>query len=162
MSKILVVVDMQKDYIDGALGTAEAEKIVDGVIKRIDDFDGEVVFTMDTHSAIYLQTQEGKNLPVPHCIKGTDGWKLDSRIEPLSKYRKIFEKPTFGSIALTNYIADGNYKEIELHRHMRNFKRAFAQSVSAGRENFRKCGMLCGRDAAKPRKCAFRHENVPD
>ena len=91
MSKILVVVDMQKDFIDGALGTAEAEKIVDGVIKRIDDFDGEVVFTMDTHSAIYLQTQEGKNLPVPHCIKGTDGWKLDSRIEPLSKYRKIFE-----------------------------------------------------------------------
>lgn len=114
MNKILVVVDMQKDFIDGALGTPEAEKIVDNVINKIDSFDGEVVFTMDTHTSIYPDTQEGKNLPVPHCIKGTDGWKLDSRIEPLSKYRRIFEKPTFGSIALADYIADGDYKEIEL------------------------------------------------
>ena len=114
MSKILVVVDMQKDFINGALGTLEAEKIVPRVIKKIENFDGEVVFTKDTHSSIYLDTQEGKNLPVVHCVKGTPGWELDPAILPLSEGCRIFEKPTFGSIELANYIADGDYTEIEL------------------------------------------------
>lgn len=114
MSKILVVVDMQKDFIDGALGTAEAVQIVPKVIQKIKDFDGEVVFTKDTHSSIYLSTQEGKNLPVMHCVKGTSGWELDSNIKPLSSGKHIFEKPTFGSLELANYIADGDFSEIEL------------------------------------------------
>lgn len=114
MSKLLVVVDMQKDFVDGSLGTAEAVKIVPSVVKEIENFDGEVVFTLDTHSSIYLETQEGKNLPVPHCIKGTDGWKLDSTIEPLSSGRRIFEKPTFGSVELAEFVANGDYNDITL------------------------------------------------
>ena len=74
--KILVVVDMQKDFIDGALGTAEAVKIVPYVKDVIETFDGKVVFTRDTHFDDYMQTQEGKNLPVMHCIKGTPGWEV--------------------------------------------------------------------------------------
>ncbi len=114
MSKLLVVVDMQKDFIDGALGTAEAQKIVPFVIDEIKNFDGDVVFTFDTHSSIYLETREGKNLPVPHCIKGTDGWKLDKDIEPLAVGKKCFYKPTFGSVELANFVADGDYTDITL------------------------------------------------
>ena len=114
MSKLLVVVDMQKDFIDGALGTKEAQSIVAGVKKEIENFDGDVVFTFDTHSSIYLDTQEGKNLPVPHCIKGTDGWKLDKDIEPLSFGKKCFEKPTFGSVELAEFVANGDYTDITL------------------------------------------------
>ena len=73
MANILVVVDMQNDFIDGALGTPEAVKIVPYVKNLIENFDGKVLFTRDTHEANYLQTQEGKNLPVPHCIRGTEG-----------------------------------------------------------------------------------------
>ena len=114
MSKLLIVVDMQKDFIDGSLGTAEAIKIVPSVTEVINNFDGDVVFTLDTHSAIYLETQEGKNLPVPHCIKGTDGWRLDSKIEPLSLGRRIFEKPTFGSVELAEFVANNDYTDITL------------------------------------------------
>ena len=114
MSKILVVIDMQNDFITGSLGTAEAQKIVDKVADRIESFDGEVVFTMDTHASIYLSTREGKNLPVQHCIRGSEGWRLNKKIESLSEHRRIFEKPTFGSIELANYIVDGDYTEIEL------------------------------------------------
>lgn len=112
--KILVVVDMQNDFIDGALGTPEAVKIVPAVYEKIKNFDGDIVFTMDTHSSIYLETQEGKNLPVEHCIKGTDGWKLNEKIEPLSQCCRIFEKPTFGSVELANFITGGNYSEVEI------------------------------------------------
>lgn len=112
--KILVVVDMQNDFIDGALGTPEAVKIVPAVYAKIKNFDGDIVFTMDTHSSIYLETQEGRNLPVEHCIKGTDGWKLNEKIEPLSQCCRIFEKPTFGSVELANFIAGGNYSEVEI------------------------------------------------
>ena len=114
MSKLLVVVDMQKDFINGALGTAEAEKIVPGVFNEIKNFDGDVVFTQDTHSSIYLATQEGKNLPVPHCIKGTDGWMLDTRIAPLSDGKRIFQKPTFGSVELAEFVASRDYTHITI------------------------------------------------
>ena len=83
MKKVLVVVDMQKDFINGVLGTKEAEAIVDSVVETVKCFEGEVIFTRDTHAENYLETQEGKNLPVPHCIKGTDGWKLDRKLECL-------------------------------------------------------------------------------
>ncbi len=112
MRKVLVVVDMQKDFIDGALGTMEAVAIVDNVAQAVRAFDGEVIFTRDTHHDDYLETQEGKNLPVPHCIEGTDGWQLDRKLEVLrTGAMKIFDKPTFGSVALAEYLkAD---KEIE-------------------------------------------------
>lgn len=105
MKNVLVVVDMQKDFIDGALGTKEAEAIVDNVAEFVKAFDGEVVFTRDTHFGNYMETQEGKNLPVPHCIKGTDGWQIDRKLAALKPNgMKLFDKPTFGSVELAEYL----------------------------------------------------------
>ncbi len=106
MVKFLVVVDMQKDFVDGALGTAEAMNIVPNVVEKINSFDGEIIVTYDTHFENYMETSEGKNLPVPHCIKGTDGWALDKDVQKAldgKKYTKI-EKPTFGSVELPKII----------------------------------------------------------
>lgn len=119
MKKILIVVDMQKDFVDGALGSSEAVSIVDNVVKKINSFEGDIIVTYDTHPENYMETQEGKNLPIPHCIKGTDGWKLDAKVqEALDKKNfKSIKKPTFGSLELIQYIKD-NYNpdetEIEL------------------------------------------------
>lgn len=105
MKNVLVVVDMQKDFIDGALGTKEAEAIVDNVAEFVKAFDGEVVFTRDTHFDNYMETQEGKNLPVAHCIKGTDGWQIDRKLAALKPNgMKLFDKPTFGSVELAEYL----------------------------------------------------------
>lgn len=117
MKKILIVVDMQKDFVDGALGSAEAKAIVDNVVRKIESFDGDIIVTYDTHPENYMETQEGKNLPVPHCIKGTDGWKLDSKVQAAinKKAYKAIEKPTFGSTELPEYIrANYNPDEIEI------------------------------------------------
>ena len=102
MKKILIVVDMQNDFIDGALGTKEAVGIVDGVAAKIAGFDGRIFATVDTHHENYLETAEGKKLPVPHCISGTHGWLLHEKVlYALSdKDYKTVEKPTFGSTAL--------------------------------------------------------------
>lgn len=94
--KYLIVVDMQNDFIDGALGTAEAVSIVPYVKSVIENFDGKVIFTRDTHFENYMETQEGKNLPVPHCIKGTDGWQIIAELDALRKTEAI-DKVTFGS-----------------------------------------------------------------
>ena len=103
--RVLVVVDMQNDFIDQALGTKEAVGIVDNVAKKIKEFDGAVIFTKDTHGENYLDTQEGKNLPVVHCIKGSNGWQISSKL-PVAEDAVIFEKPTFGSKELGQYLAD--------------------------------------------------------
>ena len=96
--KVLIVVDMQNDFIDGALGTEEAVAIVPNVIETIKGFEGTILYTKDTHFDDYMDTQEGKNLPVPHCIKGTDGWNLAEDIEAVKcPQDKVFEKMTFGS-----------------------------------------------------------------
>ncbi len=76
MQKYLIVVDMQNDFIDGALGTKEAQGIVEKVVEKVKNFSGKVIFTRDTHDEDYLETQEGKNLPVEHCIKNTSGWQI--------------------------------------------------------------------------------------
>ena len=94
--KVLVVVDMQKDFIDGALGSPEAQAIVPYVKDTIASFDGVVLFTRDTHFDGYMDTQEGHNLPVPHCIKGTDGWQIHPELDALRKTDAI-DKVTFGS-----------------------------------------------------------------
>lgn len=117
MKKILIVVDMQKDFVDGALGTAEAVAIVDNVVKKIENFDGDIIATYDTHNDNYTETQEGKNLPVPHCIKGSDGWELDSKVQAAldKKGFTAIEKPTFGSVDLPEYIRKNyNADEIEI------------------------------------------------
>ena len=102
--KVLVVVDMQKDFIDGALGTAEAVAIVPYVKQVIETFDGKVLFTRDTHFEDYMQTQEGKNLPVMHCVKGTPGWEIHPELEALRKTAAI-DKLTFGSSELPKILA---------------------------------------------------------
>lgn len=117
MKKVLVVVDMQKDFVDGALGSKEAVAIVDKVVKKIENFDGDIIVTYDTHHENYMETQEGANLPVPHCIKGTEGWKLDASVQVAVDKRtyKAIEKPTFGSTELPEYIkATYNPADIEI------------------------------------------------
>ena len=128
MEKILVVVDMQNDFIDGALGTKEAVHIVPNVINKIKDYKDKgntIYFTKDTHEGNYLDTQEGHNLPVPHCIRNTKGWELHPQIEHLSEElqstldeRIIFEKGIFGAEALAQTlrerIKDASQTEIEL------------------------------------------------
>ncbi len=101
--KILVVVDMQNDFIDGALGTKEAEMIVPRVIEKIKNFDGRVIATRDTHEEDYLGTQEGRKLPVRHCIRGTGGWEIRSEIQELIRELPV-DKKTFGSLDLGNML----------------------------------------------------------
>ena len=110
MRNYLIVVDMQNDFIDGALGTAEAVAIVDRVAEKIRGFDGEVIFTRDTHPETYLDTQEGKNLPVVHCISGSTGWQIR---EGLGEIRPclVIDKPTFGSAELGAFLAQRNEEE---------------------------------------------------
>ena len=99
---LLIVIDMQNDFIDGALGTKEAAAIVDAVAERIRRHSGSVYYTLDTHGDDYLQTQEGHYLPVVHCVKGSDGWALNDTIARALKMQNAtaFEKPTFGSTRL--------------------------------------------------------------
>lgn len=106
MKKVLVVVDMQNDFVDGALGTKEAVGIVENVAAKIRNFDGSIFVTMDTHQDNYMETAEGKKLPVPHCIKMTDGWQLNEKIKVALADReyRILEKGTFGSTALVDEI----------------------------------------------------------
>ena len=112
MSKILVVVDMQNDFIDGALGTSEALKIVPYVKEVIEGFDGKVFFTRDTHFENYMESQEGKNLPVPHCIKGTYGWEIRKELDMLRTTEPI-DKLTFGSSDLVEVLkAQGEIESI--------------------------------------------------
>lgn len=110
MQDILIVVDMQNDFIDGALGTAEAVAIVPKVAEKVTGFKGTVIFTRDTHGESYMQTQEGRNLPVPHCIKGSHGWEVCPALEPLRTGLTI-DKPTFGSAELGRLILELDAKE---------------------------------------------------
>ena len=105
MQKILVVVDMQNDFIDGALGTNEARTIVDKVKNKIQSFEGKVYYTRDTHSEDYMDTQEGRKLPVVHCVKDTHGWEIYDALCDL-KCDGIFDKPTFGSISLAQRLVE--------------------------------------------------------
>ena len=105
--KYLIVVDMQNDFIDGALGTPEAVAIVPKVMVKMMNFDGLVLATRDTHGEDYLERQEGKKLPVVHCIKGTHGWEIKDEIQQLLISQTI-DKPTFGSEALGKVLKDLN------------------------------------------------------
>lgn len=100
--KFLIVVDMQVDFISGSLGSDLARAIVPQVVEKVKDFDGVVIFTRDTHTPAYLQTREGKHLPVPHCIKDTEGWQICKELRPYVK--KVIDKETFGSVELPQVI----------------------------------------------------------
>ena len=122
--KLLLVIDMQNDFINGALGTKEAVAIVKKVQKKIAEYRKQgfpVIFTKDTHKENYSTTQEGKNLPVPHCIENTHGWEIAPEMEV--KNAKVITKPTFGSIELAKYI-ETHYPlaEIELVKKNKQIK----------------------------------------
>lgn len=114
--KVLCVIDMQNDFIDGALGTKEAVAIVDKVKEKIALYrkNGDrIIFTRDTHTENYLSTAEGKKLPVPHCIKGSEGWQISSELD--TEGCEIIDKPTFGSYELAEAVAQTeNLEEVEL------------------------------------------------
>jgi nicotinamidase-related amidase len=113
MGNYLIAVDMQSDFVDGTLGSAEARAIVPAVIEKIWEFDGEVLFTYDTHGPDYLDTREGRKLPVAHCIEGTEGWRLYGELEDL-RFKiggKAFTKATFGSRELAAYLTLENEKQ---------------------------------------------------
>ncbi len=113
MKKFLVVVDMQKDFVDGALGTAEAVEMTPRAAARIRDFDGEIFVTFDTHFENYLDTVEGRKLPVPHCIRGTEGWALTPAVQEAlaGKAWTPVEKRTFGSVDLPGMIREAAGEE---------------------------------------------------
>ena len=108
--KLLLVIDMQNDFIDGSLGTKEAVSIVPRVRDIIEDFDGKIIYTRDTHFDNYLDTQEGKKLPVKHCIKDTYGWEISKGV-PVKEGSGIIDKVTFGSKDLGNIILEYEKEE---------------------------------------------------
>lgn len=112
--KYLIVVDMQVDFITGSLGSKMAEEIVPYVVEKVKDFDGKVIFTRDTHYADYMQTQEGRKLPVEHCIKDTDGWQVCDELRDYAE--TVIDKVTFGSVNLPEIIKSygEEIEEIEL------------------------------------------------
>ena len=118
--KILLVIDVQNDFVDGALGTKEAQAMLPTLLDKVRSFDGDIIYTKDTHPENYLETQEGKNLPVPHCIKGTKGWELVPALAELQQKSgsKVYETPTFGSVMLAHELhqryAAGEIASIEL------------------------------------------------
>lgn len=118
--RFLIVVDMQKDFVDGSLGSKEAVAIVPNAVKKINDFDGTVICTYDTHSENYMETSEGKKLPIIHCVENTDGWQLNSEIQEAVNAKNYISlhKITFGSKDLPSLIkslaGDVNDSELDI------------------------------------------------
>lgn len=115
MEKILIVVDIQNDFVDGALGTTEAKGIIGNAVEKIENFEGKIFVTFDTHFDNYMETLEGKNLPVPHCIKGTKGWELNTEIQNALEGKDYIsvEKVTFGSRELPQIIKENADEKFE-------------------------------------------------
>ena len=110
--KYLIVVDMQVDFITGSLGSEAAQAIVANVLEKVKSFEGEVIFTRDTHEENYLQTQEGRKLPVRHCIRDTEGWQICPELRDYAKV--VVDKPTFGSMELVRLLEKAQPEEVHL------------------------------------------------
>ena len=167
--KLLIVIDMQNDFIDGALGTAEAAAIVPKVIAKIKGFDGTVLATQDTHYENYLTTQEGKNLPVPHCIVNTEGWQIRKEIADLISTEPII-KETFGSSRLPERIRTLSDQEaIEsvttcrpVYGYLCDFECDGTESILPGASDSCGCILLCRRYQGKPFTGTGSDEGMPD
>ena len=112
MKKLLIVVDYQNEFVDGALGFKGAESIADVIKNKIENYlnnNDDVIFTLDTHHEDYMNTMEGSKLPVKHCIKNSEGWKVYESCNYLDKAKMVFEKPTFPSLDLANYLKETSY-----------------------------------------------------
>ena len=148
MRNILIVVDMQKDFVTGALASAEAQAILPEVMAKISEYDRagkEIIFTRDTHGEDYMQTNEGKHLPVPHCIKGTDGWQICSELtDGVTSEYKTVDKPTFGFLGwkdvLASETADGSDLDIEM---IGRVKCSYTESLVSGSHGACGCRLLC-------------------
>ena len=117
MKKLLIIVDYQNDFVDGALGFEGAELISKVIKEKIETYlnnDYHIIYTFDTHNEDYMNTVEGSKLPVPHCLKGSKGWEIKDEVDYLNKAIKTFEKPTFPSLELANYLKENPYDEVEL------------------------------------------------
>ena len=118
MKKALIVVDYQNDFVSGSLGFPDAAGLEQPICQKIRQYreqGGEVIFTLDTHGENYLQTQEGKKLPIVHCLRGTEGWKLYGAVAQMAMPQdKVFEKPSFGSRELMDYLAQQQFDQVEL------------------------------------------------
>ncbi len=110
--RISIIVDVQNDFIDGVLGTKEAKEMIPNLVEKLESIQNEVIFTQDTHKENYLETAEGKQLPIPHCIKNTFGWEIAPEIQPLIKKSMVIEKAAFGSTRLPSLLK--KYDEVEL------------------------------------------------
>ena len=172
MAEILVVVDMQNDFVSGVLGTQEAFDIVPQVVGRVVDGlnRGEtVLFTRDTHEADYLSTQEGKHLPVPHCIRGSEGWEIIPQLQEYAAHP--IDKPVPGIFAQSPGrgpapagTAGGGEGDVHrrMHRYLRDFQRFAGQGVFAGGGDRGGCRLLCRCDAGESPHGSAGHEGLPD
>ena len=118
MKQALIVVDYQNDFVDGALGFPKAKELEEPICQKIEQArkeSAEVIFTFDTHGGDYLSTQEGRKLPVPHCMKNSEGWQLYGRVVALKEEGdRCFDKPCFGSWELGEYARQRQFDKIEL------------------------------------------------
>lgn len=117
MKKALIVVDYQNDFVTGSLGFSAAEALEERICRKLEEYrsrSDSIIFTFDTHTPDYLQTQEGKNLPVEHCIRGTSGWELYGKVSQYAKEAVCFEKETFGSLKLAEYLKEEDFTQVEL------------------------------------------------
>ena len=118
MKKLLIVVDYQNDFVQGSLGFPKAVSLEEPICRKIASYRNtgdDIIFTLDTHGEDYLQTMEGKKLPAPHCLQGSEGWQLYGKVASLKSYKDlVFEKPTFGSAGLMEYLQKNAYTSIEL------------------------------------------------
>jgi nicotinamidase-related amidase len=118
MEKFFVVIDMQNDFLSGALRNEEGLKVIDYIKNRLEQLDDDVkvIFTRDTHHEDYMETEEGANLPVPHCIEGTHGWEITDELAPYAAKATVFNKNTFGSKELAKFFEnyDGEIESFEL------------------------------------------------
>ncbi len=118
--RYLIVIDVQNDFVDGSLGTAEAQAMLPNLLAKVEKFDGQLIVTQDTHPKDYLDTQEGRNLPVPHCIEGTEGWRIVPALDELARAKgaRYYTKPTFGSVELASDVRaaweSGELESVEL------------------------------------------------
>ena len=116
MHNVLVVVDFQNDFVNGSLGFLGAEQLENNICKKIEEYSQDtIIFTFDTHTGDYLDTREGKALPVPHCVEGSNGWQLYGKVQGLCKEKDIcIHKSTFGSLELADHLKKGQYDRVEL------------------------------------------------
>lgn len=117
MKRLLIVVDFQNDFVSGSLGFDEAKELTPIIKNKIEEYlknNDDIIFTLDTHKEDYMETFEGSKLPIKHCLKNTKGWEVVDEVNYLERAIKVFEKPTFPSLELANYLKDKDYQEIEL------------------------------------------------